>query len=43
MNLGRWLRLGADLGYRLVGAGDGFPSSELRGVTAGGHVQLGWF
>jgi hypothetical protein len=43
LNLARWLRLGADLGYRLIAAGDQVPSSSLHGITAGVHVQLGWF
>jgi hypothetical protein len=43
VNFARWLRLGADLGYRLVAAGNQIPASDLRGVTAGVHVQLGWF
>jgi hypothetical protein len=43
LNVARWLRVGADLGYRLVAAGDQIPASELHGVTAGIHVQLGWF
>jgi hypothetical protein len=43
VNLARWLRLGVDLGYRLVASGEAMPSRGLRGVTAGAHLQLGWF
>jgi hypothetical protein len=43
VNLARWLRVGADLGYRFVAAGEAVSTSGLRGVTAGVHAQLGWF
>ncbi len=38
----RFLRFGADLGYRLVAGADG-DAGDLRGVSAGLNIQLGWF
>jgi hypothetical protein len=43
VNLTRWLRLGADVGYRLVASGGEVSSSDLRGLTTGVHAQVGWF
>jgi hypothetical protein len=43
VNLVRWLRVGADLGYRLVAGGEAVSTTGLRGVTAGVHAQLCWF
>ncbi len=37
----RFLRFGADLGYRLVTGAD--DAGDLRGVSAGLNIQLGWF
>jgi len=39
----RFLRFGADLGYRLVAYADDHDAGDLRGVSAGLHIQLGWF
>jgi hypothetical protein len=41
VNLTRWLRIGIDVGYRLVAS----PASvdDLDGIAAGLHTQLGWF
>jgi hypothetical protein len=43
LNLTRFMRLGVDLGYRLVAGADNFPTRQLRGPTAGFHILLGWF
>jgi hypothetical protein len=45
INITRWLRAGAVVGYRLVSGVDtkGLSSSQLSGVTAGGQLQAGWF
>lgn len=44
-NLTRWLRLGTTLGYRFTGGVGrfGLDDSDLKGVVAGGNIQLGWF
>jgi hypothetical protein len=39
----RWLRLGADAGYRLVAGSDRIAARRLQGITAGFHAQVGWF
>jgi hypothetical protein len=43
-NLTRWLRLGTTFGYRFTGGVGrfGLESSDLNGIVAGGHIQLGW-
>jgi hypothetical protein len=38
----RFLRFGADLGYRLVASADD-DAGHLRGVSTGLNIQLGWF
>ena len=44
LNLTRWLRVGLDVGYRFVAApGPDLSGRDLRGVTGGVHMQLGWF
>lgn len=43
LNVTRWMRVGVDVGYRLVAGIDDYGASGFRGVTAGFHVQLGWF
>jgi hypothetical protein len=43
LNLTRWLRLGADAGYRLAAGSDRLRARRLQGPTAGFHAQLGWF
>jgi hypothetical protein len=43
VNLTRWLRLGADIGYRMVATEESMPSRDLGGMTAGFHAHLGWF
>jgi hypothetical protein len=43
LNLTRFMRLGVDVGYRLVAGADNYPTADLRGFTAGFHIQLGWF
>jgi hypothetical protein len=44
-NVTRWLRLGATLGYRFTGGVNRFHlgESDLNGIVAGGHIQVGWF
>jgi hypothetical protein len=42
-NLTRWLRVGVDLGYRLVSGSGAVPARNLRSPIAGLHAQLGWF
>lgn len=39
----RFLRFGADLGYRLVAGADDRDTGSLHGVSAGLNIQLGWF
>jgi hypothetical protein len=43
LNLTRFMRLGVDVGYRLVAGAENYPTADLRGPTAGFHIQLGWF
>jgi hypothetical protein len=43
LNVTRFLRLGVDVGYRLAAGGDEFRNSQIRGVSSGFHLQLGWF
>lgn len=45
VNVTRWLRLGANVGYRFTGGVSrfGLASSDLNGIVAGGNIQLGWF
>jgi hypothetical protein len=43
LNVTRWLRLGVDVGYRLVAGSERFPARDLRSPIAGFHAQLGWF
>ncbi len=45
VNLTRWLRVGAQVGYRFT-AGVGkldYDEGDINGIGAGGHVQIGWF
>jgi hypothetical protein len=44
-NVTRWLRLGANVGYRFTGGVGrfGLSESDLNGLVAGGSIQLGWF
>ena len=39
----RFLRFGVDFGYRLAAGVELYPVDEVRGPTAGFHVQGGWF
>jgi hypothetical protein len=43
LNVTRWLRLGVDVGYRLVAGSERFAARDLRSPIAGFHAQLGWF
>ena len=43
LNLTRWLRVGIEVGYRLVAAPGELDAGDLRGITAGAHAQIGWF
>jgi hypothetical protein len=45
MNVTRWLRLGANVGYRFTGGVRrfGLSDSDLNGIVAGGNIQIGWF
>lgn len=43
LNLTRWLRVGLDVGYRLVAALGELDARGLRGITGGFHAQIGWF
>ena len=43
LQIARFLRLGADFGYRIVAGIDNFKTSDLRGFLAGMHIQAGWF
>jgi hypothetical protein len=44
-NVTRWLRLGANVGYRFTGGVGrfGLSESDLNGVVAGASIQCGWF
>jgi hypothetical protein len=39
----RFLRFGVDAGYRLVAGVERYPVSDVRDLTAGFHMQAGWF
>jgi hypothetical protein len=39
----RFLRFGVDAGYRLVAGVERYSVSDVRGPTAGFHMQVGWF
>ncbi|HEX5658774.1 MAG TPA: hypothetical protein VFX59_16355 [Polyangiales bacterium] len=43
-NLTRWMRVGANVGYRITSGVSHFDleESDLNGVVLGGHVQFGW-
>jgi hypothetical protein len=41
--IARYLRLGADFGYRIVAGIDTFETSDFRGFLGGIHIQVGWF
>lgn len=43
VSVSRFLRFGVDAGYRIVAAVERYPVTDVRGATAGFHVQLGWF
>ena len=45
VNLTRWLRVGANAGYRFTGGVRrfGLEESDLNGIVAGGTLALGWF
>lgn len=45
VNVTRWLRLGANVGYRFTGGVGRFgkTESDVNGIVAGGAIQLGWF
>jgi len=45
VNLTRWARMGAFVGYRFVGGADmkNLSESDLAGPVAGGTIQFGWF
>jgi len=45
LNITRWLRIGAVMGYRAVSAVDteGLDAADVSGITAGGQLQGGWF
>lgn len=43
LQVARFLRLGADFGYRIVAGVDTFRTRDFRGFLGGIHVQLGWF
>jgi hypothetical protein len=43
LNVTRWLRVGVDVGYRLVSGSERYPARDLRSPIAGFHAQLGWF
>lgn len=45
VNLTRWARVGAFVGYRFVGGVDmrNLSSADMSGPVAGGSVQFGWF
>lgn len=44
-NATRWLRLGANVGYRFTGGVGrfGLDEGDLNGVVAGGTIAFGWF
>lgn len=45
VNLTRWLRAGAMVGYRVTGGVGrfGLTEADLNGFVTGGNLQLGWF
>jgi hypothetical protein len=43
LDVTRFARIGVDFGYRLVAGADAIATQDLRGITGGFHVQLGWF
>lgn len=43
LQIARFLRLGADFGYRIVAGLDTFETSDFRGFLGGLHIQAGWF
>jgi hypothetical protein len=43
LNVTRWLRVGVDVGYRLVSGSERYPARNLRSPIAGFHAELGWF
>jgi hypothetical protein len=43
LQIARFLRLGADFGYRIVAGIDHFNTSDFRGFLGGLHIQAGWF
>ena len=43
MQIARFLRLGADFGYRIVAGLDTFETGDFRGFLGGIHIQVGWF
>jgi hypothetical protein len=45
LNITRWLRAGAVVGYRYVAGVDtkGLSERDISGITAGGQLQAGWF
>jgi hypothetical protein len=43
LQIARFLRLGADFGYRIVAGIDTFETRDFRGFLGGIHVQVGWF
>lgn len=45
LNITRWLRTGATVGYRLVSGVDtkGLSAQDMNGIVAGGQIQAGWF
>jgi hypothetical protein len=43
LNVTGWLRVGVDVGYRLVSGSERHPARGLRSPIAGFHAQLGWF
>lgn len=44
-NATRWLRLGANVGYRFTGGIErfGLEEKDMNGVVAGGTIAFGWF
>lgn len=43
LSLTRWMRVGVDVGYRLLAGVNDYRRSDFEGVVAGGHVAFGWF
>jgi hypothetical protein len=43
LQIARFLRLGADFGYRIVAGIDKHSVSDFRGFLGGVHLQVGWF